>query len=98
MLKTLFKGFKKNNAGVSPFKSLMISLAARIGVGSLAGVALAIYIGGLGSIFWIWIISIITSINSYCESYLSIKYQLKDKDNYYGGPYYYIEKGLSFFT
>jgi AGCS family alanine or glycine:cation symporter len=94
MLKRLYKGFNKNNNEISPFKSLMISLAAKIGVGSIAGIALAIYIGGIGTIFWIWVIGIITSINSYCESYLSLKYQQKEKNNYYGGPYYYIEKGL----
>ena len=93
--KKLFKGFKeeKNNS-ISPLKSLMMSLAARIGVGSIAGVALAIYLGGPGTIFWIWITGIITSINTYCESYLASKYQVKDDKDYRGGPYYYIEYGL----
>jgi len=82
-LKKLFKGLKsKQNLGITPFKSLMMSLAARIGVGSIAGIALAIYIGGIGTIFWIWIVCIITSINSYCESYLGYKY--------HGGPSSYI--------
>ena len=84
-----------DNSGISPFKSLMMSLAARIGVGSVAGIALAIYIGGPGTIFWIWIIGIITSVNTYCESYLGAKYQIKDKDGYKGGPAYYILKGLN---
>lgn len=93
--KKLFKGFFINNKlGITPFKSLMLSLAARIGVGSIAGVALAIYIGGPGTIFWIWIIGIITSINTYCESYLGSKYQVYNNGTYIGGPSYYIEKGL----
>lgn len=93
--KKMFMGFKNNsNKTISPFKSLTIALAARIGVGSLAGIALAIHIGGPGSIFWIWISGIITSVSAYCESYLGLKYQEKDKDNYIGGPPYYIEKGL----
>ena len=93
--KKLFKGFKTvDNANISPFKSLMLSLAARIGVGSIAGIALAIYIGGPGTIFWIWVIGIITSINTYCESYLGAKYQVHDRDGYKGGPSYYIENGL----
>lgn len=92
----LFKGFKKDNkTEVSPFRSLMVSLAARVGVGSLAGIALAIYIGGPGTIFWIWIVGIITSINTYCESYLGAKFQERDKEGYKGGPSYYIEKGLN---
>jgi len=91
----LFKGFKGDNkSSVSPFKSLTMSLAARIGVGSLAGIALAIYIGGPGTIFWIWLTGIITSINTFCESYLGAKYQQKDNDVYIGGPSYYIKKGL----
>lgn len=94
--KKLFKGFFINNElGINPFKSLMLSLAARIGVGSIAGIALAIYIGGAGTIFWIWIIGIITSINTYCECYLGAKYQVCDKDGYKGGPFYYIERGLN---
>lgn len=94
-IKSLFKGFKgDSNGGVSPFKSLTMSLAARVGVGSLAGIALAIYIGGPGTIFWIWLTGIITSINTYCESYLGAKYQEKDQNAYKGGPSYYMSKGL----
>lgn len=93
--KKLFLGFKnKNSTGVSPFKSLTVSLAARIGVGSLAGIALSIYIGGPGSIFWIWVVGIITSINTFCESYLGLKYQKKLNNEYIGGPYFYILNGL----
>lgn len=93
-LKNLLKGLKKNN-NTSPLQSLFLSLGARIGVGSLAGIALAIYIGGPGSVFWIWVISLITAINTYCESYLALKYQEKEKNNYKGGPAYYIKKGLN---
>lgn len=94
-IKSLFKGFKGDNkSSVSPFKSLTMSLAARVGVGSLAGIALAIYIGGPGTIFWIWITGIITSINAFCESYMGAKYQEKDGEAYKGGPSFYIEKGL----
>ena len=94
-LASLFKGFQKDNkSSVSPFRSLTMSLAARIGVGSLAGVALAIYTGGPGTIFWIWIAGIITSINAFCESYMGVKYQERDGDAYKGGPSYYIKHGL----
>jgi len=90
-IKCLFKGLKKDpNSTISPIKSMMLTLAARIGVGSLSGIALAIYIGGIGTIFWLWIGSIITCILTYCESYLGQKYQIKEKDKYVGGPTYYI--------
>lgn len=94
-LKSLFKGFKGDHkSSVSPFKSLTMSLAARVGVGSLAGIALAIYVGGPGTIFWIWVTSIITSVNAFCESYMGAKYQEKDGDAYKGGPSFYIKKSL----
>ena len=92
----LFKGLKEDNkSSVSPFRSLTMSLAARVGVGSLAGIALAIYIGGAGTIFWIWVTAIITAVNAFCESYLGAKYQEKDGSAYKGGPSYYIKKGLN---
>lgn len=91
----MFKNIKTvSSKGISPFGSLSMSLSARIGVGSISGIALAIYYGGIGTIFWIWIIGIITSINSFVETYLGAKYQEKDGDVYKGGPSYYISKGL----
>ncbi len=94
LIKILKTCKNKSKNTISPLASLSISLAARIGVGSLAGIAIAIYIGGPGSIFWMWIITFITAINAYCESYLGAKYQKKDGDEYKGGPAYYIDKGL----
>ena len=61
--------------GISPIKTLFLTLAGRIGVGSIAGVALAIYIGGPGTIFWMWIIAIISGVLAYTETLLSIKYK-----------------------
>lgn len=87
-----FKHEKKEK--ISPFKSLTMALAARIGVGSLAGIALALYVGGPGSIFWIWVSSIITSVNSFSESVLGVVYRERDDDVYKGGPAFYIDKGL----
>lgn len=85
----------KNKDGLSPKDTLMLTLAGRIGVGSIAGIALGIYIGGLGTIFWVWITTFLISILSYVETYLAIKYRGKDGEgNYNGGPNYYIKKGL----
>lgn len=95
--KEMFNGFKikhKNKNSISPFQTLMMATAARIGVGSLAGVALAIYVGGLGSIFWLWISSIITAPNAFAESCLGVIYRKKDGTFYKGGPAYYMDKGL----
>ena len=73
----------------------MMVLAGRIGVGSIAGVALAIYLGGAGSIFWMWVIGIIAASSTFAETVLGIKYKQKDESNIYkGGPSYYIKYGL----
>ena len=70
--KLIFKSLitKETDEGVSPFQTLCISLASRIGVGSLSGVILALYVGGIGSVFWIWMATLICSSNTLSESIL----------------------------
>lgn len=79
---------------INSFSSLMLSLAGRIGVGSISGIALAIYLTGPGVVFWIWIISFISAIVGYVESYLGVKYKERINNIYLGGPSYYIKNGL----
>ena len=86
IIKSVFRG---NSFGV-----LMTSLAGRIGVGSIAGVSLSIYVGGVGSIFWMWISTFFCSIITYIEVVLGVKYKVWNDDNSYGGPSYYIRDGL----
>ena len=85
----------KSNNDISPLSSLSMSLAAKIGVGSLSGVALALYFGGVGSIFWMCVISMIVSINTFVECKLGIKYRDKIDNNFVGGPSFYIKKCLN---
>lgn len=86
----------KKNKGLSPLSTLMLTLAGKIGVGSIAGVALAIYIGGPGTIFWMWVMALISASNTFAETYIGILYKEKDEDNIYkGGPSYYIKNGLN---
>ncbi len=94
MFNSLFHGEKTK--GIKPYQTLMMVLAARIGVGSIAGVALAIHLGGIGSIFWMWVIAFVGASNSFVETVLGIIYKEKDEGNIYkGGPSYYIKKGLN---
>ena len=73
----------------------MTSLAARVGTGNLAGVAIAIYLGGPGAVFWMWMTALVGMSTSFIESTLAQAYKVPHKDNVYrGGPAYYIEKGL----
>ena len=80
---------------INSFETLSMSLASRIGVGSISGIALAIYLGGPGVVFWMWVSGFITSANTYVESYLGRIYQVKNKNNTYGGPSYYMKKALN---
>ena len=82
----MFKYLKNEKA----LSVLSMTLGARIGIGSIAGVALAIYLGGEGTLFWIWVSSFLGTIISFSETYLAIKY----KKNNEGGPYFYIKNGL----
>ena len=97
--KEMIKSFKdraKSKESVSPFETLTLALAARIGVGSLAGIAIGIYSGGIGVIFWIWLSTIFTLPNTFVESLLAVIYRKKDGDYYKGGPAYYISAGLGY--
>lgn len=97
-LKEMFRNLfykDKNKNGLSPFQVLMMTLAGRIGIGSIAGVALAIYIGGIGSIFWLWMIAILSSVLAYAETVLGMLYKKRDYGEVYkGGPSYYLTYGL----
>ncbi len=80
----------KNFTNLQKEKSLiLLSLASKIGVGSISGIALAIYIAGPGTLLWIQIFTILIAINTYIETKISLKY----KKNI-GGPAYYIKYGL----
>ena len=95
-IKKIFNSLKsKSKNNISPLASLCISLAAKIGVGSLSGVALAIYYGGIGTIFWLCLISLLVSINAFMECILGIKYREKINHIFVGGPSYYIKKSLN---
>lgn len=96
--KEMFKNlFEKDNMerGITPIQSFLMTLGSRIGVGSIAGVSLALYIGGPGSIFWMWISAFLAASNTFSETVLGIIYRKKDGNDYKGGPSYYIKDGLN---
>ena len=76
-------------------KLLNLTLAGKIGVGSISGIALSLVIGGKGSIFWIWISSILITLFTYIEVILGIKYREKNKYGNIGGPQVYIKNILN---
>ena len=80
---------------ISHFQALMTALAATVGTGNIAGVALAIFTGGPGALFWMWITGIFGMATKYAEAVLAIKYRETDEfGTMSGGPMYYISKGL----
>ncbi|WP_261834762.1 alanine/glycine:cation symporter family protein [Vibrio ishigakensis] len=95
MFSVLKNSRKADKAGISSFQALCTSLAARVGTGNMAGVAVALTLGGPGAIFWMWLIAMLGMATSFAESTLAQLYKTKDEDgNYRGGPAYYMEKGL----
>jgi len=81
---------------VNHFKALTTALSATIGTGNIVGVALAIYIGGPGAVFWMWLTGFLGMILKYTECTLSHKYRSFNSDgSVSGGPMYYIRRGIS---
>ncbi|MBU3022569.1 alanine/glycine:cation symporter family protein [Aestuariibacter sp. A3R04] len=94
---TLMKGSTSSTKeGISSFQALCTSLSARVGTGNLAGVAVAISLGGAGAIFWMWVIAFLGMATGFAESVLGQLYKVKDDHGEYrGGPAYYIKQGLN---
>jgi AGCS family alanine or glycine:cation symporter len=80
---------------ISHFQALMTALSATVGTGNIAGVATAIFIGGPGALFWMWMTGLVGMATKYGEAVLAVKYRIQDEDGTMsGGPMYYISNGL----
>lgn len=96
-LKQVFsrKHSKKAEGDISQFQALMTAMAATVGVGNIVGVATAVFVGGPGAIFWMWLAGFFGMATKYGEAILAVKYRTKDsKGQMAGGPMYYLEHGL----
>ena len=95
LFRTVLGAPKSDQQGISPFQALTVSLASRVGTGNLAGVAVALYLGGPGAIFWMWMVALVGMATAYSESALAQLYKTHGPDGLYrGGPAFYIAKGL----
>ena len=94
---TQLKSGEKSTDGTSSFQSLMMSLANRVGMGNIGGVATAIAFGGPGAVFWMWTVALLGAATSFIECTLGQIYKEKDPDTgeYRGGPAYYFEKAYA---
>lgn len=86
---------KSGSGDISAFKAFTISAASRVGTANVAGVALAITLGGPGAVFWMWIIALVGGATSFIESTLAQLWKTRDGDAYRGGPAYYMTRGLN---
>lgn len=97
MLQLLTEGIGKQTEGhaISSFQAFCVSTASRVGVGNIAGVAIAIVTGGPGAVFWMWLIAFIGCATGFVESTLAQIYKLpRDNGKFHGGPAYYIKNAL----
>ncbi len=96
-LLSLFKSRKKaaEEGAITPFQAVCTALAGTVGTGNIIGVALAISVGGPGSLFWIWISALGGMVLKYCEVTLAVAFRQKNhRGELVGGPMHYIERGL----
>ena len=95
-LGSLFRKTEKTSGGqnLTPFQAVSTALAGTVGTGNIAGVTGAIFAGGPGAVFWMWVSAFFGMMTKYAEIVLAVKYRQVDGDGtHFGGPMYYIEKG-----
>ena len=95
MFRVVFSAGDTDNEGITPFQALCTSLASRVGTGNIAGVAVALNLGGPGAIFWMWMVALVGMATAYAESTLAQLYKTHGPEGVYrGGPAFYIARGL----
>jgi len=89
------KGKSDDGVNLSPFQAVSTAMAATVGTGNIAGVTGAIFVGGPGAVFWMWVSAFFGMCTKFSEIALAVKYREKDENGVYrGGPMYYITNGL----
>jgi AGCS family alanine or glycine:cation symporter len=99
MFRVITSAPETDREGISPFQALCTSLASRVGTGNIAGVAVALTLGGPGAIFWMWMVALVGMATAYSESTLAQLYKVHEVEGggtgiYRGGPAFYIARGL----
>lgn len=96
MFRVLGQAFRHQPGQVSSFQALTLSVAGRVGAGNIAGVAVAIALGGPGAVFWMWVVGLVGMATSFFECSLGQAFKTVDTrtGTFRGGPMYYMERGL----
>lgn len=101
-IKEMFRGrrnqddHQREGRGITPFQAFVTGIASRVGVGNIAGVAIAVSLGGPGAVFWMWITAVLGMSSAFAESSLAQLFKVRDtiKGEFRGGPAYYITNGI----
>ena len=98
MRNTLGRAFRRGEAGkgeITPFQAMTTALAGTVGTGNITGVTSAIFVGGPGAVFWLWLSALFGMATKYAEVTLAVRYRERDaKGDWVGGSMYYITRGL----
>ena len=95
MMRSITASRSGAHGGISSFQAFAVGLAARVGIGNVAGVALAVVAGGPGALFWMWVVAVIGMATAFTESTLAQIFKQRGRDfTFQGGPAYYITNGL----
>lgn len=95
-IRVVMRAPETDSAGITPFQALCTSLASRVGTGNLAGVAVAMTLGGPGALFWMWVVAALGMATAYAESTLAQLFKVRGQNGEYrGGPAFYIARGLN---
>ena len=96
MIRTVLGSRKGADGGISSFQAFAISLAARVGIGNVFGVAAALLMGGPGAIFWMWVVALVGMATAFFEATLAQIFKVRHSDgSFRGGPAYYIKRGMN---
>jgi AGCS family alanine or glycine:cation symporter len=89
------RSLRTEHGGISSFGAFATGLAARVGTGNIAGVAIAVTLGGPGAVFWMWMVALVGMATSFVENTLAQLFKVRSEDGTFrGGPAYYMARGL----
>ncbi|MCL3776743.1 MULTISPECIES: amino acid carrier protein [unclassified Actinomyces] len=95
MVRSITSSRSGAEGGISSFQAFAVGLAARVGIGNVAGVAIAVVAGGPGALFWMWVVALVGMATSFAESTLAQVFKERGRDfTFHGGPAFYIKNGL----
>lgn len=95
MLRQVAGSRSSAKGGISSFQAFAISLAARVGVGNVFGVAAALLMGGPGAIFWMWVVALVGMATAFFEATLAQVFKVRAVDgSFRGGPAFYMARGM----